>query len=237
VTLLIVVILVVILVGLVAMSTLFRPSNWVLKRVAGFYPGTVFCGNTNERIVALTFDDAPHPDVTPGILRELRANSAHATFFIIGGYAQAYPELIEAIRAEGHELANHLFTDRVSARLSDDAFVDELLRTDALIQPLGSPKWCRPGSGVFTPRIVRLMRENGYTPVAGTAYPVDLYTSIGLTAAHFLQNLRPGAVLVLHDGGSKRINNIRVLQTVLPRIRDRGYRMVTLSELNGLCRA
>lgn len=223
--------------GFAALRVLFRPSDWVLRRVAGFYPGTIFCGDTRERVVALTIDDAPHPDVTPGILRELRANDARATFFIIGANAKAHPELIDSIRADGHELANHLFTDRVSARLSDHEFVDELRRTDALIQPLGSPKWCRPGSGVFTPRIVRLMRENGYTPVAGTAYPVDLYTSIGLTVTHFLQNIRPGAVLVLHDGGSRRSNNIQVLAMLLPRIRKRGYRMATLTELNQLCQA
>jgi peptidoglycan/xylan/chitin deacetylase (PgdA/CDA1 family) len=227
---------VLLLVGLAAWWTFLRPTRWMLRRAAGFYPGTVFCGNTTERILALTIDDAPHPDVTPGILRELRANSAHATFFVIGAYAQAYPDLIDAIRAEGHELANHLFTDRVSARLSDDAFVDELRRTEALIQPLGSPKWCRPGSGIFTLRILRLMRENGYTPVAGTAYPVDLYTSVAFTVTHFLRNVRPGAVLVLHDGGPKRANSIRILGQLLPRIRDRGYRMVTLTELADLCR-
>jgi peptidoglycan/xylan/chitin deacetylase (PgdA/CDA1 family) len=226
---------VLLIVGLAVLWVLLHPSDRMLRRIAGFYPGTIFCGDTRECVVALTIDDAPHPDVTPGILRELRANGVRATFFVIGANAKAYPELIDSIRADGHELANHLFTDRISARLSDHEFVDELRRTDILIQPLVSPKFCRPGNGIFTPRIIRLMRENGYTPVAGTAYPVDLYVSIGLTAAHFLRNLRPGAILVLHDGGSKRMNNIKVLATLLPRIRESGYRMVTLTELSQAC--
>jgi peptidoglycan/xylan/chitin deacetylase (PgdA/CDA1 family) len=233
---LIIVTVIFLLVGLAALWVLLHPSDRVLKRVAGYYLGTIFCGDTRERVVALTIDDAPHPDVTPGILRELRAHGVRATFFIIGANARAYPELIESIRADGHELANHLFTDRISARLSDHAFVDELRSTDELIQPLDSPKFCRPGSGIFTPRIVRLMQENGYTPVAGTAYPVDLRTSVGFTVNHFLCNIRPGAILVLHDGGSKRINSIKVLATLLPRIRERGYRMVTLTELRQVCR-
>jgi peptidoglycan/xylan/chitin deacetylase (PgdA/CDA1 family) len=231
----IIVVVVLLLVGLAVMWALHRPSDWVVKRVAGYYPGTIFCGDTRERLIALTIDDAPHPDVTPGILRELRANGVRATFFILGANASAYPELIEAIRADGHELANHLFTDRISARLSDHDFVDELRRTEELIQPLGSPKWCRPGSGILTPRLVRLMQKSGYTPVAGTAYPVDLRSSIGFTVTHFLRNIRPGAILVLHDGGSKRINSIKVLAALLPRIRERGYRMVTLTELSGAC--
>ena len=214
-----------------ALWTVVHPSDWTLKRVCAFYPGTLFRIATEKRVVALTIDDAPHPEVTPGILNELRAHGAKATFFIIGSYGEAHPQLLESIRADGHELANHLYTDRMSARLADDAFVDELKRTDAIIQPLECPKWCRPGSGIFTSRIVKLMQDHGYTAVAGTAWPVDLYTNVRLTALHFLKNVRPGAILVLHDGGPKRTNSIRVLSHLLPRLREMGYRIVTLGEL------
>jgi peptidoglycan/xylan/chitin deacetylase (PgdA/CDA1 family) len=228
----IVIIVVLVLAGLVvAFWTLFHPTDWAVKRVGDFYPGVVFRVTTGERAVALTIDDAPHPDVTPGILNELRKHSARATFFVIGANAAAHPELLEAIRADGHEVANHFFTDRMSARLRNEQFVDELTRTDALIQPCDAPKWCRPGSGVLTPRMVRLMQEHGYTPVAGTAYPVDLYTSVKLTVLHFLRNVRPGAVLVLHDGGPNRVNSIRTVALLLPRLREMGYRIVTLGEL------
>lgn len=228
----IVIIVVLVVAGLVvAFWTLFHPTDWAVKRIGDFYPGVVFRVTTGERAVALTIDDAPHPDVTPGILNELRKHSARATFFVIGANAAAHPELLEAIRADGHEVANHLFTDRMSARLRNEQFVDELTRTDGLIQPCDAPKWCRPGSGVLTPRMVRLMQEHGYTPVAGTAYPVDLYTSVKLTVLHFLRNVRPGAVLVLHDGGPKRVNSIQTVALLLPRLRDMGYRIVTLGEL------
>jgi len=228
----IIIIFVLVIAGLfVAFWTLFHPTDWAVKRVGNFYPGVVFRVTTGERAVALTIDDAPHPDVTPGILNELRKHGARATFFIIGTNAAAHPELLEAIRAEGHEVANHFFTDRMSARLRNEQFVDELKRTDDLIQPRDAPKWCRPGSGVLTPRMVRLIQEHGYTPVAGTAYPIDLYTSVRLTVLHFLRNVRPGAVLVLHDGGPARFNSVRVLGLLLPQIQKMGYRVVTLGEL------
>ncbi len=214
--------------------TLTHPGEWALKRVGGFYPSCLFRVATAERALALTIDDAPHPDVTPGILRELRTYGARATFFIIGAHAKAHPELLEAIRADGHELANHLFTDRISVRLRDAEFVDELQRTDALIQPADAPKWCRPGSGFLSTRIIRLMKENGYTAVGGTAYPIDLYTNVRVTALHFLRNVRPGAILVLHDGGPRRASSIQVLALLLPRVRDMGYRIVTLGELYDL---
>jgi peptidoglycan-N-acetylglucosamine deacetylase len=231
VAILFVAILVVAAVAIAVVWTLTHPGEWALKRVGGIYPSCLFRIATEERALALTIDDAPHPDVTPGILGELRKHDATATFFVIGANAAAHPALIQSIRAGGHELANHLFTDRMSARLNDADFVDELRRTEALIQPLDTPKWCRPGSGVLTTRIIRRMQENGYTAVGGTAYPVDLYTNVQLTARHFLRNVRPGAILVLHDGGTRRASSIRVLAVLLPRLRDMGYRVVSLGEL------
>lgn len=226
---------VLLLVGAV-LWTLVRPSDWLLSRISHLEPGVVFRVDTGERVIALTIDDAPHPEVTPRILPVLRAHGARATFFIIGSHAEAHPELVDAIRSDGHELANHLFTDHLSAALTDEEFTDELQRTDRLIQPLGSPRWCRPGSGVITRRIAGIMRRNGYTPVAATAYPVDLRTRVGLTVRQFLANVRPGAVLVLHDGGPQRRDTIEVLEQVLPRLDALGYRATTLGELSRLGR-
>jgi peptidoglycan/xylan/chitin deacetylase (PgdA/CDA1 family) len=233
-TIFLIAILLVVTVLIAVIWTLTHPGEWTLRRVSGFYPSCLFRIATSERALALTIDDAPHPAVTPGILEELRKHGAKATFFIIGAHAAAHPGLVEAIRADGHELANHLYTDRMSARLRDAEFVDELKRTDALIQPRDTPKWCRPGSGVLTTRIIRLMQENGYTAVGGTAYPVDLYANVTLTARHFLRDARPGAILVLHDGGTRRASSIRVLARLLPRLREMGYRVVTLGELSRL---
>ena len=227
---------VVLLVVGVAAWTLIRPSDWLLSRISRLDPEVVFRVGTEERVVALTIDDAPHPDVTPGVLRVLRAHGTRATFFIIGANAEAHPELVDAIRSDGHELANHLFTDRLSASLTDEDFRAELQRTDKLIQPLGSPRWCRPGSGVVTKRTARIMRQNGYTPVAASAYPWDLQTNVGLTVKQFLANVRPGAILVLHDGGPKRSRTIEVLERVLPRLDELGFRATTLGELSGLGR-
>jgi peptidoglycan/xylan/chitin deacetylase (PgdA/CDA1 family) len=119
----------------------------------------------------------------------------------------------------------------MSARLRHSELADELKRTDELLQPLEAPRWCRAGSGVLTARMVQLMQEHGYTAVAGTAYPVDLYTSVRITVLHFLRNVRPGAVLVLHDGGPSRATNVRTLSLLLPRIQTMGYRIVSLGEL------
>jgi peptidoglycan/xylan/chitin deacetylase (PgdA/CDA1 family) len=136
----IIVVAAVILIAVAVVWTLLRPADWILKQVSTRYPGVVFRVDTRERAIALTIDDAPHPDVTPGLLRELRGAGVKATFFVIGAYAEAHPGLVDSIRADGHELANHLYTDRMSAGLPDEEFVEELLKTDALIRPEGPVK-------------------------------------------------------------------------------------------------
>jgi peptidoglycan/xylan/chitin deacetylase (PgdA/CDA1 family) len=224
----------VLIAGGTLLLSVLNPADWMLDEMSEQLPGVVFRIDTAERAIALTIDDAPHPDVTPGLLRVLAAHDARATFFIIGSNAEAHPALIDSIRIGGHELANHFFTDRMSAGLSDEEFVQELRRTEAAIAPLRTPKWCRPGSGIITQRAIRLIEKSGYLPVLGTAYPVDLFAGVDLTVAHFMENIRPGAILVLHDGGPDREHNIEVLAALLPRIEAEGYRLVTLTELSRL---
>lgn len=78
------------------------------------------------------------------------------------------------------------------------------------------------------------MKEEGYAAVVGTAYPIDLYANVEVTTNQFMDNLRPGAILVIHDGGVRRQKNVEVLSDLLPRIRQKGYRLVTLTELHNL---
>ena len=81
---------------------LLTPPRPLLRIVAKHNPDTLFFVDTNERAIALTIDDSPHRDVTPGILDVLARHDARATFFVIGSNANKHPELVEAIRAEGH---------------------------------------------------------------------------------------------------------------------------------------
>jgi len=220
--------------GLVAVAfawSLLRPPDWVLDQASTSLDGTIFRVDTNARAVALTFDDAPHPDVTPGIIRVLARHNARATFFVIGSNGAAWPALLDSIRVAGHELGNHFYTDRMSAQLDDEELREELLRTHRIIGNPEPPRWCRPGHGMITTRMTELFHEYEYTPVLGTAYPFDLRVPAGATVRHVLANLRPGAILVLHDGAPDRARTVDILGDLLPRIRARGYRLVTVSEL------
>ena len=232
----IIITLVIVLFAIGFLQLTFRPPFWVVRSLAKQNPDALFYVNTNERAIALTIDDAPHPDVTPGILEVLREHGATATFFVIGSYAEEYPELVDAIRSDGHELGNHMYLDRMSSGLSSEEFVEKLLRTDELIRPGGSVKWFRPGSGTINDRVVRLVEDNGYRVCLASVYPMDIRVPVDIASRQFLHNARPGAILVLHDGLRKRRTTIRVLEKVLPVVNERGYRVLSVSELVDLAK-
>lgn len=220
-------------VSLVGLYLAYLPPPWFLHTVARFYPDVLFDVRTRESSIALTIDDAPHPDVTPQLLAILGTHNAHATFFILGEHAAAYPELLQAIRAAGHELANHMYSDCKSVGLPSPAFEDELLRTQKLLEPVAGRRWCRPGHGIVDRRTIDLMRKHGFVPTLGSAYPLDLRLPEYFASQQFRRAARPGAILVLHDG-ARRTRTLRILERVLPQLTQQGYSFITLSELTGI---
>jgi peptidoglycan/xylan/chitin deacetylase (PgdA/CDA1 family) len=188
--------------------------------------------STQERLVALTIDDGPDPVSTPLILAELRRQEARATFFLITGRLQGQEPLVRSLVAEGHELGTHFTQDRPSIRLTPRAFEADLLQAQRNLAPWGRLIWARPGSGWYSQAMVGVMRRHGYRCVLGSVYPFDAtIPSVGWARRYILRNARAGAILVLHDGGSRGRRTARVLAEVLPELRRRGYRVVSLSEL------
>ncbi len=231
------------LVGLMALlmmgmlvQFILKPGRWQQRGMTGFLPEALVRVDTDSLAIALTIDDAPHPEVTPHILEILRRHGVHATFFIIGSQAAAHPELLQAIVDDGHELGNHFYYDRPSIQLEDDVFEEALLRTDALIRPLGPVQWCRPGSGWLDEGMIKIMAKHGYRPCLASVYPLDLTTPRKMATWHFTINADPGSILVLHDGGLARLGTLETLEEVLPQLREQGMRVVTVTELVGMAR-
>jgi peptidoglycan/xylan/chitin deacetylase (PgdA/CDA1 family) len=182
--------------------------------------------------VALTIDDGPDPASTPLILAELRRHQATATFFLITSRVQGRERLVRSLVAEGHELGNHFTQDRPSIRLDPHAFEADLLEAHRDISVWGRSIWARPGSGWYSQAMIEVMRQHGYSCALGSVYPFDATIPSGAWAARYiLRNAKPGAIVVLHDGGSRGRRTARVLAEVLPELRRRGYRIVSLSEL------
>ncbi|MCB1163812.1 MAG: chitin deacetylase family protein [Candidatus Krumholzibacteriia bacterium] len=215
------------------------PPRPLLDAVAKANPEVLFYVDTERPVVALTLDDGPDAQVTPRVLDLLARYGVHATFFLIGDRVPGNEALLARMRAEGHELANHMAHDEPSIGLSPVEFAHQLAEVDSLIGggDEGAPggHWLRPGSGWFNDRMIEQLETRGYRLALGSVYPHDLLLKSPALIADFVkERVFPGSVIILHDGDGQPGRTVDVLERVLPDLVARGYRFLTLTELNAL---
>ncbi|KAK3074378.1 hypothetical protein LTR53_003241 [Teratosphaeriaceae sp. CCFEE 6253] len=228
-------ILAIVLLVLLPAYIVYKPPGALVDYFQRRFPQVLFQVTTSKKIVALTIDDAPSP-YTGEILEVLRANDAHATFFVIGDQVPGREDLMDSMVRQGHELGNHAMHDEPSVSLSSPDLYDQVLEVDDLIKTayrtVGKTRtehFFRPGSGVFSQRILGVAASLGYKTVLGGIYPHDPFIKYWrVNAWHILSMLRPGAVIICHD---RRSWTVPMLRRVLPEMRRRGYEVVTVSEL------
>ncbi|MGH7662689.1 MAG: hypothetical protein ACRENI_00075 [Gemmatimonadaceae bacterium] len=132
-----------------------------------------------------------------------------------------------SMRREGRDPLRRCLAD-------PSCFEAALLATGAVLAPFGGTRWARPGSGWHDARMIATMRRHGYRCVLGSVYPFDAeLRSAGFARWYVLRYVHPGAIIILHDRGSRAMRTARVLAEVLPALGRRGYRLVTLDELLG----
>lgn len=214
---------------------IYKPPAALINYFARRWPDVLWQVNTQEKIIALTIDDAPSSH-TQQILEVLRAHDAHATFFVIGSQVEGREERLREVIRGGHELGNHAMHDEPSRSLSDELLEAEIYEVrgmlasayaDEEVEPPNA--YFRPGSGFFSDRMRRLVDKLGYRLVLGSIYPHDPQISYpSVNANHILSMLRPGAIIICHD---RRSWTVPMLQKVLPEAKRRGYRFVTVTEL------
>ncbi|KAL8755555.1 MAG: hypothetical protein Q9184_004762, partial [Pyrenodesmia sp. 2 TL-2023] len=170
------------------------------------------------------------------IMEILRSNEATATFFVIGSQAKGREAVLRDLIGSGNELGNHAMYDEPSRSLSDETLIEQLGSVEETVHEAYAaanvetpPKYFRPGSGFFSGRMRRVVHGSGYRLVLGSIYPHDPQIPYWrINARHILSMLRPGAIIICHD---RRKWTAPMLRKVLPEIRRRGYRVVTVTEL------
>lgn len=214
---------------------IYKPPNLLIHYLQHRWPDVLFHVPTSSKVIALTIDDAPST-YTRDILRLLEANDAHATLFVIGTHANGREGILQEIVQNGNELGNHAMHDEPSRSLSDEALIDEIKSVEATVNEAyaaaavpNPPKYFRPGSGFFSDRMRAVISKLGYRLILGNIYPHDPQIPYWrLNAAHILSMVRPGGIIVCHDGRSW---TVPMLERVLPELKRRGYRVVTISTL------
>lgn len=216
---------------------IYRPPHYVIRSLQRRFPQVLFHVPTTRKVVALTIDDAPS-EYTPQMLEILKLNGAAATFFVIGGQVPRRENTLQDILSAGSELGNHAMHDEPSINLPTDRLQAEISEVDELIEAayhaVGQNRtshFFRPGSGVFSQRVLGAATDSGYKTILGSIYPHDPFISYpGINSWHILSSLRPGAVIICHD---RRSWTVPMLAKVVPEIRRRGYEIVSVTGLLG----
>ena len=184
-----------------------------------------------ERVVALTFDDGPSPKYTPQVLDILAKNKVKATFFEVGRSISYWPDVSRRVVREGHRLANHSWDHPQLTQLSDDAVVSQLQRTQDQITKVGGSSICvRPPYGAQSARVRSLITSRMHSSTI--LWDIDPGDWRGYAASTIvsrtLSQVRPGSIILLHDGGSNRGSTVEALAQLIPALKARGYSFVTL---------
>ena len=209
--------------------------NWKVRHLVRDNPQVLYRVETAAKAIALTIDDGPDAVTTPEILGVLARTGAHATFFIITSRIPGNEDLVRRIVAEGHELGNHLTRDESALKLPPAEFERQLEASHAVLSAFAPVRWFRPGGGKYNARMLATLKAHGYTCALGSVYPFDPLIRWSWFSRRFiLSNAQPGSVTILHDWHGKGRRTVKTLSNVLPVLATRGFRIVTLTELEGL---
>jgi len=202
--------------------------------------------------LALTFDDGPDPDWTPQILDILKEKGVKASFFIIGQSAAAYPNLVQRILAEGHDIGNHTFTHPNLGDLPEALVRLEINATERLFEALTGRSmrlFRAPFLGDAEPTTadelvpIKIAQSMGYVTVGLHVDPNDWQgpSADQIIARVVAQVSDPnpdirGHIILLHDSGGDRSQTVAALPELIDTLRAKGYQLVPVSELAGMTR-
>jgi peptidoglycan/xylan/chitin deacetylase (PgdA/CDA1 family) len=205
------------------------PKDTVLRD-----PVTVTEIATATPIVAMTFDDGPHPTLTPRLLDMFKARGLKATFYLIGNRVVTWPDIVKRIADEGHEIGNHSWSHPNLAQRSTTSVLREIDRTsEAIYRVTGRmPVTFRPPYGAFTQRQrVMLHTERKLPTILWSVDPQDWRRpGASVVASRILSHSRPGSVILTHDIQS---GTVRAMPQTLDGLTNRGLHCGTMSQMMG----
>ena len=190
---------------------------------------------TSRRILALTFDDGPHPQLTPKLLDILRQQGIRATFFVVGRNVEAYPDIARRIIAEGHEIANHSWSHPDLTKLGEQGMRRELENTTAVIERVTGRRVTkmRPPYGAINQRIREVLtKEYNLDVMLWSVDPLDWRKpGPSVVTQRLVDGAKPGGILLAHDIHE---GTIEAMPETIAQLKAKGYGFVTVSQLLAL---
>ncbi|CAK7083668.1 polysaccharide deacetylase family sporulation protein PdaB [Tissierella sp. P1] len=191
----------------------------------------IYSVETPEKKIAISFDAAWGNEYTNDILDTLDKYKVKSTFFLVGFWADKYPEDVKEIAKRGHDVGNHSTTHPNMPQLSPEKMAEELNTTGQKIEELigKKPTLFRPPFGDYNDNLIRTCRENGYYVIQWDVDSLD-WKELGVQPVvdRVTRNVRNGSIVLFH-------NNAKYIKEYLPlvieRLQESGYEIVPISEL------
>ena len=209
----------------------------VRGRSAAVFGESAYRGRRDRPLLALTFDDGPS-ESTPAVLEVLAEHRVRATFFMCGQNVRRLPGIAREVVQRGHELGNHS-DSHPRFDFKSPAFIHaELSSAQQTIQAATgvTPRWFRAPYGVRWFGLADAQKRLGLTGLMWTVLGRDWRWDAPRISRRLLRLVSNGAIICLHDG--RRVQaapdiwpTVHALQHVLPRLRDRGFEFLTVSDL------
>jgi peptidoglycan/xylan/chitin deacetylase (PgdA/CDA1 family) len=203
--------------------------------------GTFYQARVSDKVVALTFDDGPSLKWTPLILDELKSKDVRATFFLIGEHVQQYPEITRQILSQGHDIGIHTFHHPNLLFAPASVLKKEITDTADLIKTVTgrTTHLFRPPKAWLTDTEKSLVKGLGYKIVLWSLNSKDWVSFDDKYIVNYIvKNIRPGDIILFHDSGGvfgieggDRTETIKSIARIIDKLKLRGYRFVTISEL------
>lgn len=216
------------------------PTVWFLVTLSGsflikwnyHFKSLLSNKSVKKNVVAITFDDGPHPEFTPKALKLLKKYNAKATFFCIGKHIEAHPNIFNDIIEQGHTVGNHTYSHHNNfGFFKTKQVIEELQKTNALVKnSMGlNMRLYRPAFGVTNPRIKKAVKATKMQSIGWSVRSLD--TTFRTQENIFnrtTKNLSKGDVILLHDTSLK---SIAVLERLLLFLQEHNMESVTVDSL------
>ncbi|MES2779167.1 MAG: polysaccharide deacetylase family protein [Bacteroidota bacterium] len=190
-------------------------------------PSLTWKVQTNDKTVFLTFDDGPHPEVTPWVLQTLSAYNAKATFFCVGENVTRFQDIYDSILSQGHAAGNHTYNHVKGWITPNRQYYENVLRCAAVV---GS-KLFRPPYGRIGPLQIRELKKQGYKIIMWDILTRDFDAHVNIQRAikATVDATQKGSIIVFHDSEKAKAQLQQILPEVLKQLSDKGFTFKQLS--------